>query len=241
MAVYSGPETVSSGLLLHLDSASTKSYAGTGAIWYDVSGKGRHATLVNSPTYDTSYNGCLSMNNTLDQYATIPHDSTISSQVFGTSTTFTLSCWVNTSAFRNWTCMVGKMVGASYSNTTAGLWSTSTGYEVVIGSNENNNPTGSFLILSMAASTNKWYNIVGVGDGTQLLMYSNGVLVRSGSISSVTRTRSENTSQIVLGKRIASTVPSHTGLLADIMVYNRGLTYQEVLQNFEATRGRYGV
>jgi hypothetical protein len=46
MAVYGGPDIVTDGLVLHLDAANSKSYPGSGNTWYDLSGNGNDGTIV---------------------------------------------------------------------------------------------------------------------------------------------------------------------------------------------------
>ena len=45
---------ITTGALLNLDASNASSYSGSGVNWYDLSGNSRHATLVNSPTYDAT-------------------------------------------------------------------------------------------------------------------------------------------------------------------------------------------
>ena len=40
-----GPNVVTDGLVLYLDAGNTKSYPGTGTVWYDVSGNGYQANM----------------------------------------------------------------------------------------------------------------------------------------------------------------------------------------------------
>ena len=51
MPIEYSPSVVHSGLVLCLDAANPRSYPGTGANWYDISGQGNHHTLIASPTY----------------------------------------------------------------------------------------------------------------------------------------------------------------------------------------------
>ena len=46
-----GPNIVTDGLVLYLDAGNTKSYPGSGDIWYDMSGYDNHANLYNGLTY----------------------------------------------------------------------------------------------------------------------------------------------------------------------------------------------
>lgn len=51
MAIYSGPEIVNNGLVLHLDAANTRCYPGSGTTLTDLSGNGKHAGYVNTPSF----------------------------------------------------------------------------------------------------------------------------------------------------------------------------------------------
>jgi hypothetical protein len=48
---YGGP-IVTSGLVMALDANNIISYPGSGTTWYDLSGNNNHATIYNSPTYN---------------------------------------------------------------------------------------------------------------------------------------------------------------------------------------------
>ena len=52
------------------DFGNTSSYAGTGATVYDVSGNGRNATLINSPTYSSANGGIMDFTRASSQYMT---------------------------------------------------------------------------------------------------------------------------------------------------------------------------
>jgi hypothetical protein len=53
-----GPNMVKDGLILALDAANPKSYSGTGSQWNDLSGSGAHAIMSGTPSYVS--NGLLS-------------------------------------------------------------------------------------------------------------------------------------------------------------------------------------
>ena len=61
-------EVPTTGLQLLLDDSS---YPGSGTAWYDMSGNGNNATLVNSPTFVSTDGGYFSLNGT-NQYFTVP-------------------------------------------------------------------------------------------------------------------------------------------------------------------------
>ena len=47
-----GGDTVTAGLLFHLDAGNASSYPGSGSTWTDLAGSGLTTTLYNSPTYN---------------------------------------------------------------------------------------------------------------------------------------------------------------------------------------------
>ena len=49
--MFVGPNIVTNGLVLSLDAASKKSYPGSGNTWYDLSGGGHNANLYNGVSY----------------------------------------------------------------------------------------------------------------------------------------------------------------------------------------------
>jgi hypothetical protein len=53
MAVSAGPDIIEDGLVLCLDAGNRRSYPGSGTTWFDISGRGNHFTLVNSPTFSS--------------------------------------------------------------------------------------------------------------------------------------------------------------------------------------------
>jgi hypothetical protein len=178
-------------------------------------------------------------------WISIPHDTTISSQVFGSSTTFTLSAWVYVRQFADYGTLIQKGSAGSYSNSTCGLWVESPSLKrirLIIGSNVGGNPAGSTTSVTLSnASENTWYNVVGVGDGTSASLYINGVLIGSTNFNNITITRTENTNPIVIGTRSNINTPELDALVGPVSVYSRGLTIQEINQNFNAVRGRYGI
>ncbi len=242
MALVHSPSIITNGLMLHLDAANLKSYPGTGTTWFDISGNGRNATLFNGVAYSSEKSGCLDFNRTTDSYATIPHDATISSQVFGASATFTLSGWFVVDEYADYATLIQKASGGSYSNSTNGIWMENSNEILGISaSNVGGNPTGSLARVYYNATPGVWYNVVWTGDGTTARLYINGVLVNSILFSSLTVTRNESSDPITIGTRSTGSTPELDGRIAVVTAYNIGFTQNQVLQNFNAYRGRFGL
>lgn len=76
MGLYHSPNIVADGLVLALDPSSLKSYAGTGASFYDLSGNSNNGTILNGAAYSTSLSGYFTFDGSND-YVDVPHASSI--------------------------------------------------------------------------------------------------------------------------------------------------------------------
>jgi hypothetical protein len=239
MAFGRGPSIVKDGLVLYLDAANQKSYTGSGTTWKDLSGNGNDGTLVNGPTLVEGNLGSIEFDGVNDMIQ-IEHTESLSDDIFSNALFSTLDCWVNIKEFKNWTCMINKAFSGSYSNTTGpGLWSNINGYQFVVGTGVSGNPSGGSKVISFSANTNQWYNIVGTVNGNVAHMYVDGVL-HSTSTSSINEVQ-KNTSPIIVGNRCLNCGPTLDGNINIVKIYNRSLSAAEIQQNYNATKGRYGL
>jgi hypothetical protein len=100
--------------------------------------------------------------------------------------------------------------------------------------------TGERSFVSSASCTLNSYNhIVCVKNGVNIGLYLNGILTGSSS-GDTTATAGWGSTTWSIGQRGNATF-YFSGLIPEIKAYNRGLTAQEVRDNFNATRGRYGL
>lgn len=221
MTLAHGPLLVTNGLVFYVDGANSRSYPGSGATWYDLSGYGNHAALQNSPTYSNSNGGYLQFNGS-NQHALMGTNGFS----FG-SDPGTLACWAATNTISG-----GYSWPISY-----GLDSTAASRSIGI-----NNTTYVFagyvsdITADGLVPLSTWFYMVGVYDGANASIYINGTLV-SGPTALSWNTVSY-TAQI---GRQTNGSEYWNGNISIVQIYNRGLSASEILQNFNAQRGRYGV
>ena len=110
------------------------------------------------------------------------------------------------------------------------------------------NPSGGLVITSSTVPVkDTWYNIVGTmsctgGTHMVLKLYINGELERSGSNVSTTPDLGTSSALLIGNEEIdGSGVRPLPGNLGPIRLYNRPLSHDEVRQNFNDTRRRYGI
>lgn len=247
MGVYYGyrprveyvPPIVSDGLIGYWDALSTSSYPGSGATWYDLSGNNNNATLINSPTFNNDGTGSFTLNGTgqyIDMAPSYPNTG------FPRYTNpATLSIWFKTSSSAADLSLFG--IG---NNLTGGfrinMWISGQ----TMGCETQNDYIGTNI---GTFSLNTWYNLVVVDVGnittSQLKLYVNGV-DRTASYGG-TNNYSINIAAAGGGNCYIGTIPGYNlayffpGSVALPMVYNRGLSAGEILQNFTFQKTRFGI
>lgn len=216
MSVGYGVSIVTSGLVLNLDAANIKSYPGSGSIWYDVSATKYNATLVNSPTYNSA--GYFTFTGT--QYATVTNP--LSSQS-NTGQLWTVSSWLN----------IDDTTGQNLLNLNIGLYpSYGTNNSLLYlnsGANDYYTYGGDIGNLGWKYVTFRFSNL----NSGYRTIYSNAVNI-STSGPNATSTPSGNPGTLTIASNLR-------GNLAKLEIYNRVLTDDEVIQNFNAYRGRFGL
>lgn len=93
--------------------------------------------------------------------------------------------------------------------------------------------------LSFTPTLNTWYHLAFVRSSTNVYLYVNGVL--TATVASFTATIVPGTSLIYIGMSQHAAGQCFNGKLAAGSIYVRALSITEVVQNFNALRGRYGI
>ena len=220
---------VKNGLIFDLDAAKRDSYFGSGAVWNDISGFQNNGTLVNGPTFDSNNGGSIVFDGT-DDDVLVTNNSNIN---FGEDP-FTICIFairdigltsvlraIAKGASNDSTSQAGYFIGASSAS-----WVFSV------------NPTGVRTSLSTPMSYNTFTYVCGVyGDSGLMKLYINGELKQSTSVPTGSTTSNLN---LNIGSRGGVDL-FWRGRIASTHIYNRALSASEVLQNYNALKGRYGL
>lgn len=217
MAFSRGPSIVKDGLVLYLDAANQKSYPGSGTTWGDLSGNGNNGTLVNGPTFDSGNVGSIVFDGV--------DDSVELSTAVSLPGAFTLSCW-----FIKDTDSERSFLGKSASNEKI----------LFLGNNNiffrmvNGGASSNFNINYTTTLNGKWNFLTAIRSSLGVVKSSlNGELVVAGS----TLTGTFSPSTIVKN----NDGQYWDGKLVNNLIYNRELTAQEIQQNYNATKSRFGL
>ena len=217
------------GLVLNLDAGNANSYPGTGTTWFDLA-TSTNGTLVNGPTYDVNNGGSLYFDGTND-YGNFGNIQSLNSLTSGV----TVGAWIKSSSTTTYSAILQKW----YQSGVQG------GFQLYI------SPGG---ILSLAIGdyisfyggcnstfsviTGSWVYVTATYDMNSIKIYINGVLNSTNSfVRSVVNSNNATlyVGQDDFGGRF------FRGNISSATVHNRALSATEILNNFNSTRGRFGL
>ena len=215
------------GLVLDLDAGNPYSYGGAGTTVYDVSNTALSWT-TNNTTYNSdpikyfSYNGSSSW---LQSSTSAAYDSQ----------TITMECWFYPTTLTQDGFLFEKgQVNTQYSMFLA---FGNTFYFRTIGGTINNQD------LTFTTSTyivaNVWNHVVCTYNGSTKIVYVNGIQAASVAASGTLQTGQTN--QYIGKYGAAGNSFPFNGRIAESRVYNIALSAAQVLQNYNATKSRFGL
>jgi hypothetical protein len=223
---------VTNGLVLNLDAANPRSYPQpyNGTIWTDLSGNGNNGTLINGVTYTGSNGGALVFNGT-SNYVNCGNILNY------TSGNFSFSYWIYVNSLTTNQPGQGPIILFKGRYQVDGYYdqiNTSGGIGLVTNTNGAfaSSGTGGGVILA-----GRTYNICYTRNGSSIRIYVNGV--DSTTFVGIHPDPVSSSSNFLINTyngTIFSNVRTYS-----FSNYNRALTPSEVLQNFNATRARFGI
>lgn len=195
-----------------------------GAAWYDISGNGRDATKTGSPTL-TTLGGAKCWNFTsTNQYFDYNNS-------FSNLTACTLEAWIYPAA----------------SEVSSGDRGTIIQGNIYMSWNKSNRRLSSYWYSaspngyhepSLQMDREEWYHLCTVWNGTQLFQYINGNLEKTTNTTISTAGSNGYINRIRIG--MESSGRQFAGGIATIKVYSGALSQEEVFNNYDSYKGRFG-
>jgi len=232
---YAFGQIVTNGLVLSLDAADKNSYPGSGTAWNDLSGNNNTGTLQTGTSYNATNNGNIAFNGTSG------YVSTTTNLGANPYPALTYSVWFRT------TVAGQKIIGVE--NNQTGTASTTYDRQIYIGSDGKLyygvfDSAARLITSTITVADNTWRNVTTVTTGANSIsMYINGVLNVTGTGNGYS---SYTTSYIRLGSYLLTSWTNgsngyFTGNIANVQVYNRALSADEIAQNYNAQKSRFGL
>jgi hypothetical protein len=228
---------VTTGLVLNLDAGNSSSYLGTGTTWTDLSGNGNNATLVNGTAYSSANGGTMVFDGINDKVS-FNFDSMMG-LIPNRPSSVSMWCKFNNTNSRQ---------------VLFGDWNSSGGAESSKLEIDGSSPstmkiqgylqTGNYVGLQHSQSTNyiqanTWYYVTLQNtSATNTQLYINGVLNDERTTQFITYA---TFGHLMLGSAGDANALYLNGSISTFQVYNNALTSTEVLQNFNATKSRFGL
>lgn len=222
IAYYGG--LVTSGLTVDLDAAKKASYPGTGTAWNDISGNGYTGSFTNGPTYSSNGQGCIVFDGTDDYVSvnTLPEQTNSPLSLF----TFVYLNSVGGGATR------GVWGHSNSANNNCHMEATiASNWRVRLGSVNNSAIT--------PVTTGVWQQIGFVCDGSNVSFYINGSFISTWSGSTGTILGPGGFGHTYGDSNIP--IRPLDGRIAQISIYRRVLSANEITQNYNAYKGRFGL
>jgi hypothetical protein len=231
VAPTSGAPTVStsivtSDLLLYLDADNPASYSGTGNIWYDLSANLNHGTLATSAMANTSSTPKrFSFNGTTGNNA-----SFVSSKFNATYTGKTMMFAAKMDANFGTNLYRALFGNTGTRNFNFYIYHNGSGYQLHFSA-----AGWGWLSNVVPIVTGQWYIFASTQDANTVKFYVNGALV--GTTTGTPLYQYQSSPAEFLGN-------ADNYWLGDVntaLIYKRGLTEAEILQNFNALKDRFGL
>lgn len=237
-AVEGGPNVVNSGLVLCLDAANNKSYPGSGTTWTDLSPNQNNGILTNGPTFNTGSGGGIAFDGTND-YVNCTFKPSINN-------IFTINSWVKFSELGYIGGYIKRKTVLSYDYP----YSPNIGF-LFVGSGNNGSDffislgqdqkvatsTTGYIILNQIAMLTAVCNAA----NDLIRLYKNGIEVSYSFQTNADVNLTYSNTPYLGARNVTSYYDMMNGHIYNLQLYNRALSASEVFQNYNATKGRFGL
>jgi hypothetical protein len=240
MAYNFSPKIITDGLIICLDAANTRSYPGSGTTWSDLSRGESNGILINGPTFSSDGRGSIVFDGVND-YVNLGNKDT-----FTNPNGFSINIWFKPSTYSETSSApLAEKYQASGLEFVFG--SLSTNLFAWVYDNNTNGYRGRYLTnMDSFAPRNVWSNFVYTYDGQGLTssskIYINGMQRDTTDFTAGTFTTIRNTpTPLSIGRfnqGIGGPIKGNVGIFN---FFNKTLTVSEILQNYNATKTRFGL
>ena len=219
MAFHFGGRIVRDGLVLHIDPADRNSYIGSGTTVNDLSGNGNTGTLRNGLGFSSDNQGVfiLDGNDRID----LGTDASIT-----LSQAITVSAWVRPTSYNTLSGIV------NYGN--GGYWL----YLATTGELHGYIRDAGFT-SSQVVPLNIFSNVAITYDKQNVNLYFNGIEVSSSPYTLDIATYLSH--QLYIGSIKLVAERHFIGNIGQVLIYNKALSEEDLITNFNCTKSRYGL
>ena len=225
LKIKNSKNIVTDGLVLNLDASDKLSYSGSGTTWTDRSENGYDGTLTNGPTFDNGNGGSIEFDGSND-YASF---------IVTKTAECTFAVWAKTSE-----TSVASLYGMLFNAGANGLGPNLFFYQSKISWNIWDGANNPFCTTPSLVVDGKFHYYVVVCDASaeEATLYIDGE-----EYGTANHTTSNHQAKLTANTNLY--VGGNTGNfiwngnVSSFKMYNKVLTTSEILQNYNATKGRF--
>lgn len=221
MGFHHSPKISTDGIIGLWDAGNKRSYSGSGSTFSDALGSGYNFSMVGTPTYQNGYFSGFSDSNYFSMSTNFPTPGTGD---------FSYCFWVYLSNITS----IGTLLEIRNPSTTFIVRTYLSATDPLY---INFASTEFKLPFDLPPAANAWSNLVVTRSGTTVRGFCNGVP----STSTGTSNQSITGSVHQFGKLNVASIQWLNGNYASFAAYNRALSANEVSENFNALRSRFGI
>jgi hypothetical protein len=237
---------VTDGLIVNLDAGFTPSYPRNGTTWYDISGNENNFTIYNSTSFSSDNSGLLIFDG-VDDYCRSTNPINLSSYSAVTVQVIPYSVENNVGMIyessNDWNGNAGgfglnvNSNGYGYSlNLSHFYWNTNGGTNTGA-RNFISNTSNNFTVLTKVLIKNNSDGLQDYVNGSRVSYEISPWGTGTSTIGNTTNFRNDH---IFIGSR-GGTGSWFQGKISNFLVYNRALSPSEIIQNYNAQKGRFGL
>jgi len=220
MSLSHSPRIITNGLVLCLDAANRQSYPGSGTAWNNLAGS-NNGTLTNGPTFNSENGGSIVFDGS-DDFVQCSGSFTVTAATFVT--------WIR----RNGNQGTYDGILLSRGTNVTGMFFYSSNQLGYIWNNAVNTYTWNSSLTLPDLTWCMCAISITSNSATAYLCQSTGLTTATNSVNHTSTILDDiKIGQDDFGGRF------FTGNIAQAQIYNRDLTQAEILQNYNATKGRF--
>ena len=221
---YGPPSIVRDGLVLAYDAANYRSFVSGSSVWRDLSASGITGSLTNGPTYDNSNGGSIVFDGVNDTV----------NFVYDLRSTWSYECWALHNVVNGFS-FLGQ--GPTVANQGLHIWFINNGNSIRFGMYSNDNDAN-----NLTTETSRWYHYCFTYNHNSPYtkqIFRNGIALTTGVVGGPNQY--VGTGIVRIGATYSSGGAYANGRFSNVKLYNRVLSASEILQNYNASKGRYGL
>ena len=240
MSFAYSPKITTDGLVFYVDAANPKSYVSGSTTWSDLSKNNNNGTLTNGPTFDSNNKGSILYDGS-DDYVQVD-----GFELLDNVNEFSINMWVKYGGIPTTALSLLSKTKTGFATAFDLLYTNDTTSLIF-----RKNTSTSWSNSSVSLSTTQFTNICLVQNPNELTnlekikAYINGQLIANESAGGSIAIPATPGLPFFIGalKQGNDPVPRNewSGNIANTSIYNRALSATEVLQNYNATKTRFGL